>query len=72
VVVVATARDSARIPLDDAGLHAMILDRLSDEDASEVLDAVAPGLAPANRPQIPTRTAAMPIRPRIGGIRLHC
>ncbi|QYN36504.1 AAA family ATPase [Pseudonocardia sp. DSM 110487] len=61
VVVVATARDSVRTPLDDAGLSTMDLDRLSDEDASEVLDAVAPAVPPAVRVRLLAAAAGNPL-----------
>jgi DNA-binding CsgD family transcriptional regulator len=61
IVVVATRRDGVRTPLDDAGLSFMTLERLSDEVASEVLNAVAPCLTPAVRTRLLADAAGNPL-----------
>ncbi len=61
IVLVATLRDGASSPLLDAGLAPMVLDRLCADDAADLLDAVAPGLAPAARTRLLTEAAGHPL-----------
>jgi DNA-binding CsgD family transcriptional regulator len=61
IVLVATLRDGASSPLLDAGLAPMVLERLCADDAADLLDAVAPGLAPAVRTRLLTEAAGHPL-----------
>ncbi|MGW4526820.1 AAA family ATPase [Amycolatopsis sp. NPDC004378] len=61
MVLVATLRDGAASPLLDAGLAPMLLGRLPAEEAAELLDAVAPRLAPAVRTRLLTEAAGHPL-----------
>ncbi|MEU5847848.1 ATP-binding protein [Saccharopolyspora shandongensis] len=61
VVLIATLRTDERSPLQDAGLSPMPVDRLSDESAGEVLDSIAPGLAPELRAQLLAEAAGNPL-----------
>ncbi len=61
IVLVATVRDGAESPLLEAGLAAMVLDRLPADAAAEVLDAVAPRLAPAVRTRLLAEAAGLPL-----------
>lgn len=61
IVLVATLRDGASSPLLDAGLAPMVLERLGADDAADLLDAVAPGLAPAVRTRVLTEAAGHPL-----------
>ena len=47
--------------LDDAGLPSMRVERLSEEIAAELLDAVAPGLGPAVRSRLLNEAAGNPL-----------
>lgn len=61
IVLVATLRDGAESPLLAAGLASMVLDRLPADAAAEVLDAVAPRLAPAVRTRLLAEAAGLPL-----------
>ncbi|WIY06459.1 AAA family ATPase [Amycolatopsis mongoliensis] len=61
IVLVATLRDGASSPLLDAGLAPMVLDRLGPDEAADLLDAVAPRLAPAVRTRLLTEAAGHPL-----------
>ncbi|MEV6877176.1 AAA family ATPase [Amycolatopsis sp. NPDC051128] len=61
IVLVATLRDGAETPLRDAGLAPIVLGRLSAEAAAELLDAVAPRLAPAVRTRLLAEAAGHPL-----------
>ncbi len=61
VVLVATLREGAESPLLDAGLAPMPLDRLAADDAAELLDSVAPRLAPAVRTRLLAEAAGHPL-----------
>ncbi|GAA0608857.1 hypothetical protein GCM10010174_27670 [Kutzneria viridogrisea] len=61
VVLVATVRDEPRSPLEDVGLPTMTLDRLPEDLAGELLDAVAPDLTPAVRARLLTEAAGNPL-----------
>ncbi|WP_284746147.1 AAA family ATPase [Amycolatopsis sp. RTGN1] len=61
IVVVATLRDGASSPLLDAGLAPMALERLGADEAADLLDAVAPSLAPAVRTRLLTEAAGHPL-----------
>ncbi|MGK3204518.1 AAA family ATPase [Amycolatopsis sp. MEPSY49] len=61
IVLVATVREGADSPLLDAGLAPMVLDRLAADDAADLLDAVAPRLAPAVRTRLLTEAAGHPL-----------
>ncbi|MEV6648917.1 AAA family ATPase [Amycolatopsis sp. NPDC051371] len=61
IVLVATLRDGASSPLLDAGLAPMVLERLGADDAADLLDAVAPRLAPAVRTRLLTEAAGHPL-----------
>ncbi|MEV0701973.1 AAA family ATPase [Saccharopolyspora sp. NPDC050389] len=61
VVLIATLRTDERSPLQDAGLSPMHVDRLSDQSAAEVLDSIAPGLAPELRAQLLAEAAGNPL-----------
>ncbi|MFJ9780181.1 AAA family ATPase [Amycolatopsis sp. NPDC101161] len=61
IVLVATLREGAASPLLDAGLAPMVLDRLAADDAADLLDAVAPRLAPAVRTRLLTEAAGHPL-----------
>ncbi|MEU6270028.1 ATP-binding protein [Saccharopolyspora shandongensis] len=61
VVLIATLRTDERSPLQDAGLSPMLVDRLSDQSAGEVLDSIAPGLAPELRAQLLAEAAGNPL-----------
>ncbi|WP_290057152.1 helix-turn-helix transcriptional regulator [Amycolatopsis solani] len=61
IVLVATLRDGAESPLLDAGLAPMPLDRLPADAAAELLDSVAPRLAPAVRTRLLTEAAGHPL-----------
>jgi len=61
IVLVATLRDGAESPLLDAGLASMVLDRLPADAAAELLDSVAPRLAPAVRTRLLAEAAGLPL-----------
>jgi DNA-binding CsgD family transcriptional regulator len=61
IVLVATLRDGASSPLLDAGLAPMVLDRLPPDAAADLLDAVAPRLAPATRTRLLAEAAGHPL-----------
>src|SRR4051812_38527966 len=61
IVMVATLREGAPSPLLDAGLTPMVLERLGAEEAADLLDAVAPHLAPAVRTRLLTEAAGHPL-----------
>ncbi|GLY34315.1 hypothetical protein Amsp01_003390 [Amycolatopsis sp. NBRC 101858] len=61
IVLVATLRDGASSPLLDAGLAPMVLERLGADEAADLLDAVAPRLAPAVRTRLLTEAAGHPL-----------
>ncbi len=61
IVLVATVREGAASPLLDAGLAPMVLARLAADDAADLLDAVAPRLAPAVRTRLLTEAAGHPL-----------
>ncbi|WP_158104624.1 AAA family ATPase, partial [Amycolatopsis kentuckyensis] len=61
IVLVATLRDGVESPLLSAGLTSMVLDRLPADAAAEVLDSVAPRLAPAVRTRLLTEAAGLPL-----------
>ncbi|WP_410588157.1 AAA family ATPase [Amycolatopsis sp. lyj-23] len=61
IVLLATLRDGAESPLADAGLTPMTLDRLAPEAAAELLDAVAPRLAPRARTRVLAEAAGLPL-----------
>ncbi|WP_410627875.1 AAA family ATPase [Amycolatopsis sp. cmx-8-4] len=61
IVLVATLRDGAETPLRDAGLAPMVLDRLPADAAADLLDAVAPRLAPAVRTRLLEEAAGHPL-----------
>ncbi|MDX3192649.1 AAA family ATPase [Streptomyces sp. MN03-5084-2B] len=61
IVLVATLRDGFECPLADAGLASMVLGRLPADAAAEVLDAVAPRLAPAVRTRVLAEAAGLPL-----------
>lgn len=60
IVLVATLRDGPS-PLLDAGLAPMVLDRLSADASADLLDSVAPRLAPAVRTRLLTEAAGHPL-----------
>jgi DNA-binding CsgD family transcriptional regulator len=49
IVLLAAVRIGVASPLEDAGLPSLSVERLSENAAASLLDAVAPGLAPAVR-----------------------
>jgi DNA-binding CsgD family transcriptional regulator len=61
IVLLATLRDGTESPLLDAGLAAMTLDRLPADAAADLLDAVAPRLAPPVRTRVLTEAAGHPL-----------
>ncbi|MGW3967585.1 AAA family ATPase [Amycolatopsis sp. NPDC005003] len=61
IVLVATLREGAESPLVEAGLAPMVLDRLPAGAAAEVLDSVAPRLAPAVRTRLLAEAAGLPL-----------
>jgi DNA-binding CsgD family transcriptional regulator len=61
IVLIATLRDGVRSRLDDAGLPAMRVERLSDDAAAALLDAVAPDLAPPVRSRLLSEAAGNPL-----------
>ncbi|MEU0793415.1 AAA family ATPase [Amycolatopsis sp. NPDC005961] len=61
IVLVATLRDGVASPLLEAGLAPMVLERLGADDAADLLDAVASGLAPAVRTRLLTEAAGHPL-----------
>ncbi|WP_410571158.1 AAA family ATPase [Amycolatopsis sp. cmx-4-61] len=61
IVLVATLRDGAESPLADAGLTPMVLDRLPADAAAELLDSVAPRLAPSVRTRVLAEAAGLPL-----------
>ncbi|WP_410673867.1 AAA family ATPase [Amycolatopsis sp. cmx-4-68] len=61
IVLVATLRDGSASPLLDAGLAMMVLDRLPPDASADLLDAVAPRLAPATRTRLLTEAAGHPL-----------
>ncbi|MET8998524.1 AAA family ATPase [Amycolatopsis sp. NPDC004169] len=61
IVLVATLRDGFECPLLEAGLVPMPLDRLAPDTAAELLDAVAPRLAPAVRTRLLAEAAGLPL-----------
>lgn len=61
IVLVATLRDGASSPLLDAGLAPMLLERLGADEAADLLDAVAPRLAPAVRTRLLAEAAGHPL-----------
>ncbi|MGV9367679.1 ATP-binding protein [Amycolatopsis sp. NPDC003731] len=61
IVLVATLRDGAESPLLSAGLTSMVLERLPADAAAEVLDSVAPRLAPAVRTRLLAEAAGLPL-----------
>ncbi|MEU0532530.1 ATP-binding protein [Amycolatopsis tolypomycina] len=61
IVLVATLRDGFESPLLEAGLAPMVLDRLPADAAAEVLDAVAPRLAPPVRTRLLAEAAGLPL-----------
>ncbi|MEV6443975.1 AAA family ATPase [Amycolatopsis sp. NPDC051716] len=61
IVLLATLRDGAESPLLDAGLASMVLDRLPADAAAELLDSVAPRLAPAVRTRLLAEAAGLPL-----------
>ncbi|WP_028932626.1 AAA family ATPase [Pseudonocardia spinosispora] len=61
VVLIATVRDDEPSGLDDAGLPSMTVPRLPEDTAAELLDAVAPGLAPSVRTRVLAEAAGNPL-----------
>ncbi|WP_027940564.1 ATP-binding protein [Amycolatopsis taiwanensis] len=61
IALIATLRDGERSPLQDAGLSAMPVARLSDEDAADLLDSLAPGLSASAREQVLAEAAGNPL-----------
>ncbi|MEV5717204.1 AAA family ATPase [Amycolatopsis mediterranei] len=61
IVLLATLRDGAESPLLEAGLPSMVLDRLPPDAAAELLDSVAPRLAPAVRTRLLAEAAGLPL-----------
>ena len=61
IILVATVRDGAETSLRDAGLAPMVLDRLPADAAADLLDAVAPRLAPAVRTRLLAEAAGHPL-----------
>ncbi|SHF91511.1 ATP-binding protein [Streptoalloteichus hindustanus] len=61
VVLIATLREGERSPLLDAGLSPMLVDRLPDQVAAQVLDSVAPDLPPASRARLLAEAAGNPL-----------
>lgn len=61
IVVIAALRDDAGSPLARAGLPAMVLERLSESAAGELLDAVAPDLPAAARSRLLREAAGNPL-----------
>ncbi|WIX84870.1 LuxR family transcriptional regulator [Amycolatopsis sp. DG1A-15b] len=61
IVLLATLRDGAESPLLEAGLPSMALDRLPAGAAAELLDSVAPRLAPAVRTRLLAEAAGLPL-----------
>jgi DNA-binding CsgD family transcriptional regulator/tetratricopeptide (TPR) repeat protein len=61
IVLLATLPDGAESPLLDAGLASMVLDRLPADAAAELLDSVAPRLAPAVRTRLLAEAAGLPL-----------
>jgi hypothetical protein len=61
IVLVAALRDGSRSLLAAAGLASMALDRLPDDVAGELLDAVAPDLTPAVRSRLLREAAGNPL-----------
>ncbi|WP_214318657.1 helix-turn-helix transcriptional regulator [Nonomuraea sediminis] len=61
IVMVATLRYGERSPVQDAGLSPMLVDRLSDEVAAELLDSIAPDLASAVRARLLEESAGNPL-----------
>ena len=61
IVLVATLRDGAETPLRDAGLAPIVLDRLPADAAADLLDTVAPRLAPAVRTRLLAEAAGHPL-----------
>ncbi|GAA3049555.1 LuxR family transcriptional regulator [Pseudonocardia yunnanensis] len=61
IVLIATTRDGASSRLDDAGLPSMRVERLPEDTAAALLDAAAPGLAPAVRSRLLNEAAGNPL-----------
>jgi DNA-binding CsgD family transcriptional regulator len=61
ILLVATVRDDARSPLEEAGLRSMLLVRLPEDAAGELLDTVAPNLVPAVRSRLLREAAGNPL-----------
>ncbi|MFI6603577.1 ATP-binding protein [Nonomuraea sp. NPDC050536] len=61
IVMVATLREGERSHVQDAGLSPMLVDRLSDEVATALLDSIAPGLPPAVRVRLLEEAAGNPL-----------
>ncbi|EOD67610.1 AAA family ATPase, partial [Amycolatopsis vancoresmycina] len=61
IVLVATLRDGSEGPLADAGLVSMVLERLPPDASAELLDSVAPRLAPAVRTRVLAEAAGLPL-----------
>jgi DNA-binding NarL/FixJ family response regulator len=61
IVLIATVRDGMTSRLDDAGLASMTLERLPADVAAELLDAVAPDLAPPVRSRLLSEAAGNPL-----------
>src|SRR4051812_11289536 len=61
IVLVVAVRDGAASPLEGAGLPSLIVERLSEDAAAGLLDAVAPGLAAAVRRRLLEEAAGHPL-----------
>jgi DNA-binding CsgD family transcriptional regulator len=61
IAFVATLRDENGSPLRDAGLPSMLLEPLSEDTAGELLDVIAPALAPKLRSRILREAAGNPL-----------
>jgi DNA-binding CsgD family transcriptional regulator len=61
IALIATMHDGASSRLDDAGLPSMRVERLPEDTAAALLDAAAPGLAPAVRSRLLKEAAGNPL-----------
>ncbi|MFC6023458.1 AAA family ATPase [Plantactinospora solaniradicis] len=61
MALLAAVRDGVASPLQEAGLALLSLERLSEDAAASLLDAVAPGLAPAVRGRLLDEAAGNPL-----------
>ena len=61
ILLLAAVREGVASPLQEAGLASLSVERLSEDAAASLLDAVAPGLAPAVRRRLLDEAAGNPL-----------